>query len=101
MPIESKTASTNSRLNPSIYRHALLVGVSTAVLGLAPQVWAQDDVVDEIVVSGSRQVIQDAIALKRSSTQIVDGLIADEIGDIPALSIGEALENITGVASHR
>ena len=61
---------------------------------------APDDV-DTIVVTGSRQVIQDAIALKRNNTQIVDGLSADEIGDIPALSIGEALENITGVASHR
>jgi len=57
--------------------------------------------IDEVVVTGSRQVIQDAIALKRDNTQIVDGLSADEIGDIPALSIGEALENITGVASHR
>ena len=56
---------------------------------------------DVIVVTGARQVIQDAIALKRNNTQIVDGLSADEIGDIPALSIGEALENITGVASHR
>jgi len=46
-------------------------------------------------------VIQDSIALKRQNTQIVDGLSADEIGDIPALSIGEALESITGVASHR
>lgn len=56
---------------------------------------------DVITVTGTRQVIQDSIALKRSSTQIVDGLSADEIGDIPALSIGEALENVTGVASHR
>lgn len=69
---------------------------------MAQDVNLDDEVVeDEIVVTGSRQVIQDAIALKRTSTQIVDGLSADEIGDIPALSIGEALENITGVASHR
>lgn len=56
---------------------------------------------DEVVVTGSRQVIQDAISLKRDSAQIVDGLSADEIGDIPALSIGEALETVTGVTSHR
>ena len=47
---------------------------------------------DVITVTGTRRVIQDSITLKRSSTQIVDGLSADEIGDIPALSIGEALE---------
>ncbi len=77
---------------------------STSVLALsllAQPVAAQTASADEIVVTGSRQVIQDAIALKRDNAQIVDGLSADEIGDIPALSIGEALENITGVASHR
>ena len=68
---------------------------------LAQPVMAQTAPADEIVVTGSRQVIQDSIALKRDNAQIVDGLSADEIGDIPALSIGEALENITGVASHR
>ncbi len=89
----------------------LLLGV--AALPLAGLAMAQEDVtevtsdteqtreLDVVTVTGARQVIQDSIALKRSSTQIVDGLSAEEIGDIPALSIGEALENVTGVASHR
>jgi hypothetical protein len=42
-----------------------------------------------------------AIDIKRQSTTIVDGLSATDIGDLPALSIGEALESITGAASHR
>lgn len=78
--------------------------MSASILALlsSQAVMAQDvQGEDEVIVTGSRQVIQDSIALKRNSTQIVDGLLADEIGDIPALSIGEALENITGVASHR
>lgn len=83
-------------------RLSLGLGASALVLASAQITLAQDtNVEDEVITTGSRQVIQDAIALKRSSTQIVDGLSADEIGDIPALSIGEALENITGVASHR
>ncbi len=81
---------------------ALLMGsVSVSMLALSQTALAQDNLNDEVIVTGSRQVIQDAIALKRDNTQIVDGLSADEIGDIPALSIGEALETITGVASHR
>ena len=59
------------------------------------------DVVEEIVVVGSRRTVQSSIELKRNSTQIVDGLSAEEIGDIPALSIGAALETITGATSHR
>ncbi len=78
---------------------ASILAISLMAQPAFAQIAPGDD--DTIVVTGSRQVIQDAIALKRNNTQIVDGLSADEIGDIPALSIGEALENITGVASHR
>lgn len=56
---------------------------------------------DTVTVTGTRQVIQSTIDIKRSSTTIVDGLSAADIGDLPALSIGEALETITGAASHR
>lgn len=97
---------------PARLSRMLLLGAAALPLvsGLA---LAQEDVteissdteetreLDVVTVQGTRQVIQDSIALKRSNTQIVDGLSAEEIGDIPALSIGEALENVTGVASHR
>ncbi|MEQ9315201.1 MAG: TonB-dependent receptor [Henriciella sp.] len=56
---------------------------------------------DTVVVTGARSVIQNTIDIKRQSTTIVDGLSATDIGDLPALSIGEALESITGAASHR
>ena len=56
---------------------------------------------DVIVVDGIRRIIQDSIALKRDATTVVDGLSADEIGDLPALSIAEALEQITSVGSQR
>lgn len=56
---------------------------------------------EEIVVTGVRRTIQHSIDLKRESVAIVDGLSADEIGDIPALSIAEALETLTGTATHR
>ena len=57
--------------------------------------------IEEITVLGTRATIQRSIDLKRNSTQIVDGLSAEEIGEIPALSIGAALEMITGATSHR
>ena len=57
--------------------------------------------VEVIDVVGTRKTIQDQIAIKRESTTVVDGLSSDDIGELPALSIGEALESITGAASHR
>lgn len=56
---------------------------------------------EEVLVIGTRRTIQTSIEQKRNAIEIVDGLSADEIGDIPALSIGEALETVTGASSHR
>ena len=61
----------------------------------------EEEALDEIVVQGTRQIIQSAIEIKRTETTIADGLSAADIGDLPALSIGEALETVTGVSSHR
>ncbi|NMW31991.1 TonB-dependent receptor [Altererythrobacter sp. RZ02] len=56
---------------------------------------------NEIVVSGIRGTIQNSLEEKRNSVEVFDALSADEIGDLPALSIGEALETLTGAGSHR
>ncbi|MCE2027503.1 TonB-dependent receptor [Sessilibacter corallicola] len=68
---------------------------------------AQDDnnlnngLIEEVVVEGIRKTVRNSIDIKRDATTIVDGLSVDDIGDLPALSIGEAIETITGAASHR
>ncbi|WP_299946264.1 TonB-dependent receptor [uncultured Microbulbifer sp.] len=56
---------------------------------------------EEVTVTGTRATIQTTIDIKRNSITIVDGLSANEIGELPALSIGEALESVTGASSHR
>ena len=84
------------RTDKKLSKSLLLLGAAASVLSIPTVSYAQDaGTGDEIIAIGTRRVIQDSIALKRSNTQIVDGLSADEIGDIPALSIGEALENVT------
>ncbi|MBR9909183.1 MAG: TonB-dependent receptor [Gammaproteobacteria bacterium] len=85
---------------PSNLRKALLASAIASAISLP--VYAQGEkALEEVVVTGTRATIQDQINLKRMSTEIVDGMSADEIGELPALSIGEALETITGAASHR
>ena len=86
-------------------RHSsLLLALCAPALLPATAALAQQEsaeLLEEIVVTGVRRDIQNSIQLKRNSTEIVDGLNADEIGALPALSIGEALEIITGAATHR
>ena len=67
--------------------------------GQAAEVAAEDENV--IVVSGLRQTIRDSIETKRAATAIVDALSADDIGDIPAISVGQAIQTITGATTHR
>lgn len=78
---------------------ALALATGAAGPLVSGAVFAQE--AEEVIVTGTRQLIQDQIAIKRDSTAIVDGLSASDIGELPALSIGEALESITGAASHR
>jgi len=81
---------------------SLLISVGVSTLAVSHGALAQDSAdPDEVIVTGSRQIIQDAIDLKRKSNTVVDGLSADEIGELPALSIAGALEQITSVGSQR
>ncbi|WP_066959615.1 TonB-dependent receptor [Microbulbifer sp. Q7] len=93
--------------NEKNFKKSLLVSAIAAVtyVGYAGAVHGQeaqaDQALEEVVVTGSRATIQSTIDIKRNSVTIVDGLSASEIGELPALSIGEALESVTGASSHR
>jgi iron complex outermembrane receptor protein len=62
---------------------------------------AVESQLEEVVVTGLRASIQSSIEEKRASTVVSDVLSSDDIGDLPALSIGEAIETIAGAATHR
>ncbi|MEL6871016.1 MAG: TonB-dependent receptor [Pseudomonadota bacterium] len=104
----SKTNQTNAFRHLLSRQRANPVLAASLALFAGTAVHAQEtgdaedtvDAIEEIVVTGTRRTVQRSIELKRNSVQIVDGLSADEIGDIPALSIGEAIETITGATSH-
>lgn len=101
-----RAASRSVSLRITVSMAALLAGTALgAVPGYAQDAEEPEAAVDEeepgIVVTGIRQTIQNSINEKRNSTEVFDALSANEIGDLPALSIGEALETLTGAGSHR
>jgi TonB-dependent receptor len=83
-----------------VHKRTLLASAIAAALAM-PVNAQEEELLEEVIVTGSRATIQSAINIKRESAEIVDGLSATDIGELPALSIGEALESITGAASHR
>lgn len=63
---------------------------------------AQDpDTVDEVVVTGIRGALTNALEIRRRSDVIIDGISADDIGSTPDLNLGEALQRIPGVQINR
>lgn len=77
---------------------ALIAPGVAAAQDQTPQPEPADNV---ITVTGIRATIQNSIETKLNADEIVEALSADEIGDLPALSIGEAIETLTSAASHR
>ncbi len=57
--------------------------------------------IDEIVVTGFRQSIKDALDAKRASGNISDAIKAEDIGKSTDQNIAEALQRITGVSINR
>jgi iron complex outermembrane receptor protein len=94
-----------STVRPNL-RHWMLMAAAGPLLAQPGPTYAQNtapasQVVEEVVVTGLRASIQSSIEEKREASVVSDVLSAEDIGDLPALSIGEAIETITGAATHR
>src|SRR5690625_3672497 len=76
--------------------------LAMGALGLTPA-WAQTDApaLEEILVSGQRQSIQSAQLIKQNADQIVDSIVADDIGKLPDRSVTETLQRVPGVTIER
>ena len=62
---------------------------------------AADSPVEEIVITGVKQSIQDAASIKRKASQIMDVISAEDIGQLPDNNIAEAMQRVTGVQISR
>lgn len=77
--------------------------IAAATLGAvsvttAPAVFAQEEgVVEEVVVTGIRGSLRNAVDQKRSSDKVVEVIIAEDIGKLPDQNLAEVLENVTGI----
>jgi len=76
------------------------------VITFAMPVAAQDapaasEPVQEVVVTGIRRGIEDAIKLKENSGSIVEAISAEDIGKLPDTSIAESISRLPGLTSQR
>jgi len=73
-----------------------------ALTTLTTPAYAQDDgssedVVEEVVVTGIRSALRNAIDQKQNSDNLIEVIQAVDIGKLPDQNLAEVLENITGV----
>ncbi|MFS2219102.1 TonB-dependent receptor plug domain-containing protein, partial [Telluria sp. Tellsp104] len=54
-----------------------------------------------VVVTGQRAALQSAQKLKQNSDEIVDSIVADDIGKLPDRSVTEVLQRVVGVTIDR
>lgn len=84
------------RLNP------LILAMAVALPSAAMAQEAQEDAIEEIVVTGSfRDSLANALNVKRNATGAVDAIVAEDIADFPDLNLAESLQRIPGVAISR
>ena len=107
----SKTRKMSRREDSPLRFRPLSLAVATAVGSMAGQVMAQEtedaeavedeQTIEEVIVTGFRQSLQNAMELKRDSDLIIEAISAEDIGKLPDNSIAEALTRLTGLAGQR
>jgi len=72
-----------------------------ATAAAAPAAAAATTNVEEIVVTGFRGSLQQALQMKKTSAITADTILAEDIGKFPDLNLSESIQRIPGVALQR
>ena len=62
---------------------------------------AEDEEVEEVVVTGIKSSLKDAIDIKRNNVGVVDAITAEDLGRFPDGNLAEALARLVGVTTER
>lgn len=87
-------------------KKALALAISSALLGNVAYAQEQTptttlDGVEEIIVKGVRASQAKAIDIKRNNVNVVDSIVAEDIGKLPDATITDSLQRVTGVQIKR
>ena len=76
---------------------SIAIAVAMASQPLSAQNRDDDSIIEEVVISGIRASLTKATDIKRDAFQIVDALVAEDIGKFPDNNVVESLQRISGV----
>src|SRR5262245_57238053 len=91
-----------------IHRSAVLSAAISSCLAMAthaadgpPQSTPAGDKLEEVVVTGFRASLADALTNKRDSDQIIESVSAEDLGKFPDQNVAESLQRLPGVSIDR
>lgn len=90
-----KTISFKKKILASAVASA---AVAASFSGIA---YAQDDSVEEVMVTGIKSALERSVDIKRNSNQIVESITADDIGKMPDQNVADSLQRVPGVQIDR
>ncbi|HEX8783479.1 MAG TPA: TonB-dependent receptor plug domain-containing protein, partial [Steroidobacteraceae bacterium] len=61
------------------------------------QTAAKPNEIQEVVVTGIRASVQEALAIKKASTNVVDVVTSEDIGKMPDKNVADSLKRVPGV----
>ncbi len=82
-------------------RKLIATAIASTMLGVSGIALAQDDSVEEVIVTGIKGSLQRAMDTKRDASGVVDAISAEDIGKFPDTNLAESLQRITGVSIDR
>lgn len=91
-------------MNKMLKKNTLSMAVLATLSGITGPVFAQADgpeITEEVIVTGIRSALQNALEEKRDSSNIKEVIQAEDIGKLPDQNLAEVLENITGIQINR
>jgi outer membrane receptor for monomeric catechols len=104
--IGDRTGGIDMNRTGDIYMNRIALAVKSA-LGIAmlvPSGFASaeapdDNALQEIVVTGIRKSVDESLAAKRASTEIIDVVTAEDIGKMPDKNVADSLSRLPGITT--
>jgi TonB-dependent receptor len=83
-------------------RKIIATAVASAMAaGLSSVAIAQDNALEEVIVTGIKASLQASMDVKREAVGVVDAISAEDIGKMPDTNLAESLQRIPGVSIDR
>lgn len=90
-----------SRGLPQAVPHRIALAAALALAAPLLQAQTSTSTDNTVVVTGVRRAVETAQTIKRESDQVVDAIVADDIGKFPDKNVAEILGRVTGVQMMR